>query len=145
MSLDLNLSDFALPEEGVFEVKNAAGELSGWRWRMAGPGHPAAIAADKRQTKRFLDRSAEQDWQRANGRKVELEKETPEEFTERTIDQMVARVLGWNEGMTLGGNPFPCTPENARQVLSDPAMGIYGQLSDFLRNEQSFTKRSAKA
>jgi hypothetical protein len=144
MSLEPDLDDFTLPGEAVLEIRKKNGDLSGWRWRMAGPGHEATIAADDRQTKRWLDRSAEQERARVNGRKWKDAADTPEDIRERQIDYVTARVLGWNEDMTMGGKPFPCTPDNVRAVLSNQAAGIYDQANDFLRDEQAFTARSAK-
>lgn len=145
MSLELDMDDFALPDEGVLEIKNKKGDPSGWNWRMAGPGHPVTLAADDRQTKRFLRRSAEQEQARVNNRKWKGDTETPQELRERSIEYIIARTLGWNEDMTLGGKPFPFTAENARTILSNQAAGIYDQANDFLRDEQSFTKRSPTA
>jgi hypothetical protein len=142
MSLDLDLADFTLPGEAVLEIRKKNGERSGWRWRMAGPGHPATIAADDRQMKRFLDRSSEQERARVNGKKWKGDGETPEEMRARQVEYIVARVLGWNEDMTMGGSPFPCTPENVRTILANQGSDIYDQATEFLRDEQAFTKGS---
>lgn len=142
MSLDLNLADLTLPDEAGMEVTNKHGAATGWTWFFAGPGHPATIAADERQAKRLLAVMDEQERTRVNGRKWKGTGDTPEDIRERTIEYIAARLLRWTDGMTLDGQPFPCTPENARKMLSNPALGIYEQANDFLRDERSFTKRS---
>ena len=143
MALELDFDDFALPDEGLLEMKNRKGEPSGWVWRMAGPGHPATLAADDRITKRALKISKEQEQARVNGRKWKGEDDTPEAMRERSVDYIVARTLGWNDDMVIGGKPFPFSAENARLALTKPASSFFDQASEYLKDESSFTRRSA--
>lgn len=141
--MDLKFEDFTLPDEGVLEIKKADGTPSGWKWRLAGPGHPATIAADERQLKYFLDRADDQERARVNYRKWKGGDETVAAVQERGIDYCAARVLGWNEDLQISGAPFPCTPENVRKAFANRAWSIFDQVNDYLRDERSFTKRSA--
>lgn len=139
-----SLDDFALENESDLNLRNKFGQPSNWIWTLAGPGHPATVAADDRQAKRQLALQEEQEKARANGRKWKGTGDTLEEVRERNIDYIVARLLRWSDGMTVDGSPFPCTPENARKVLLNPALGVYEQVNSHLLDEKSFTPRSPK-
>jgi hypothetical protein len=140
----LSLDDFALANESDLNLRNSAGQPSGWTWTMAGPGHPATVAADERMAKRQLALQEDQEKARVNARKWKGSGDTVEEVRERNIDYIVARLVRWSDGITVEGAPFPCTPENARKVLLNPALGVYEQINTFLLDEKSFTPRSAK-
>lgn len=139
-----SLDDFALEESSDLNLKNAKGEPSGWVWTFAGPGHPSTVAADERMAKRRLAIQEEQEKARVNGRKWKGTGDTVEDERDRNIDYIVARLLRWSDGMTVNGEPFPCTPENARKVLLNPGLGVYEQVNTFLLDERSFTPRSPK-
>jgi len=139
-----NLDDFALQDESNLDLRNKFGEPSGWIWTLAGPGHPATVAADERLAKRNLAIQDEQEKARVNGRKWKGTGDSVDDVRERNIDYIVARLLRWSDGMTVEGSPFPCTPENARKVLLNPGLGVYEQVNTYLLDEKSFTPRSPK-
>lgn len=139
-----SLDDFALENESDLNLRNKFGQPSGWIWTFAGPGHPATVAADERMGKRQLALQEEQEKARVNGRKWKGTGDTLEEVRDRNIDYIVARLLRWNDGMTVDGAPFQCSPENARKVLLNPALGVYEQANSHLLDEKSFTPRSPK-
>lgn len=139
-----SLDDFALENESGLDLKNKFGQPSGWVWTMAGPGHSATIAADERMAKRQLAIQEEQEKARVNGRKWKGNGDSVEDVRDRNIDYIISRLLRWTDGMTVDGAPFPCTPENARKILLNPALGVYEQVNSYLLDEKSFTPRSAK-
>lgn len=139
-----DIAALAAADEAEMEIVDANGRKTGWVWTFAGPGHPATIAADNDQNARWLDREKAKEKAQVNGRKWKGSDETPDELRERSINYIVARLLRWSE-MTMEGAAFPCTPENARKLLSDRRYGlVYDQANGFLIDEKSFTKRSAK-
>jgi hypothetical protein len=138
----LTLADFELENEAELNLRNKFGAPSGWIWVFAGPGHPATVAADERQTKYYLNLSDEQERARINGRKWKGSGETPDTLMERRVDYILRRLLRWSDGMTIKDEPFPCTPDNARALLLNPGSGIYEQVNQFLLDERSFTARS---
>lgn len=140
-----SLDDFKLEDEGDLDLRNKFGQPSGWVWTFGGPGHPKTVAADERQTKRALALAEDQEKSRVNGRKWKGSGDSVEEVRDRNIDYIVARLVRWNDGMTVDGEPFPCTPENARKVLLNPALGVYEQVNSYLLDEKSFTPRSPKS
>lgn len=139
-----SLDDFKLADESDLNLRNSAGQPSGWIWTFAGPGHPKTVAADERQTKRALAIADEQEKARVNGRKYKGSGDTFEEFRDRQINYMIERLLRWSDGMKVDGAPFLCTPENARTILLNAGLGVYEQVNTFLTDEKSFTPRSAK-
>jgi hypothetical protein len=141
-SAGVSLADFELENEAELNLRNKFGQPSGWVWIFAGPGHPATVAADEKQTKRYLEISDEQERARVNGRKWKGSGDTVDSLRERGVDYILRRLLRWSDDMTVGGEAFPCTPENARRVLLHPGNGIYEQVNQFLLDERSFTARS---
>lgn len=140
----ISLDDFALENESDLDLRNKFGQPSGWRWTLSGPGHPATVAADERLAKRQLALQDEQEKTRVNGRKWKGTGDSVDDVRDRNIDYIVARLLRWTDGMTVEGAPFPCTPENAKKILLNPALGVYEQVNSYLLDEKSFMPRSAK-
>lgn len=60
----------------------------------------------------------------------------PAEFEAEAINTLSAAVLDWS-GLTEGGEPLPCTPENVRALLTDNAW-IRRQLDEAMGNEALF-------
>lgn len=141
---DFSLDDFKLNDEGTLDLKNVRGEPSGWQWVFAGPGHPKTVAADDRASKRALALADEQEKARVNGRKYKGSGDTVEDVRDRNIGYIIERLLRWTDGMTVDGQPFACTPENARAILLNPSLGVYEQVNAYLLDEKSFTPRSPK-
>lgn len=139
-----DIASLAAADEGEMHVRDGNDNKTGWTWTFAGPGHPATVAIDKEQNARFIAREQAKERAQVNGKKWKGTDETPEELRERTIDYIVARLLRWTE-IEMGGEPFPCTPANARKILGDPRFGlVFDQANTFLRDEKDFTKGSAK-
>lgn len=49
----------------------------------------------------------------------EVEAESLGGLNDTILDQLVAVTAGW-QNLTVNGEPLPCTPENARALLTDP-------------------------
>lgn len=139
-----SLDDFKLADESDLNLRNSAGQPSGWIWWFAGPGHPKTVAADERSAKRALAIADEQERTRVNGKKYKGSGETFEDVRDRNINYIIERLLRWSDGMTVDGQSFACTPENARAILLNPSLGVYEQANGFLTDEKSFTPRSPK-
>ena len=139
-----SLDDFTLNAEGDLDLRNKYGQSSGWVWTFAGPGHPLTIAADDRQARRALHILDEQEKSRVNGKKWKGSGDSMEDIRDRYISYIIARLIRWTDGMAVNGEPFPCTPENARTILLNQQLGVYEQVQEFLQSEKSFTPRSEK-
>lgn len=135
-----DISSLAALDEGEMHVRDGKDNKTGWTWVFAGPGHPTTVAIDREQNARFIAREQAKERAQVNGKKWKGAEETPEELRQRTIDYIVARLLRWSE-IELGGEPYPCTPDNARKILGDPRYGlVFDQANTFLRDEKDFTK-----
>ena len=142
MTFDLAALDAA--DEAVMEVI-ANGQPTGWRWTFAGPGHPRAVEQQNRIARAALAEGRAKEQAQVNGRKWKAPEKTPDEQRAENVEFVIERLLGWSE-VTMGGEPFPFTPENARALLSDrkkPA--LLAQAVEFLLDDASFTVRSAKS
>lgn len=138
-----DISNLAAADEGDLHVLDGEGNKTGWIWTFAGPGHPATITIDREQNARFISRERDKERAQVNGKKWKGTDETPDELRGRTIAYIVARLLRWTD-IEMEGGAFPCTPENARKILSDRRYGlVFDQANEFLREEKDFTKRSA--
>ncbi len=137
-------SALAAIDEADLEILDLDGKKTGWIWTFAGPGHSATIAIDNEQNVRYIEREKAKERAQVNGRKWKGSDDTVDELRARSVDYIVARLLRWSD-MVMGGEPFPCTPDNARKLLADRRMFVvYDQANTFLIEEKSFTKRSAK-
>jgi hypothetical protein len=140
-----DLDDLAATDQAELEIKSRDGRPTGWKWTIAGPGHPKTIEIANRLSKDNFARSKAQEMARVNGKKWKGDDETPDEALQRTAETLAGRVLGWTP-VSFGGQPFPFSPENVVKLLLDPDRGdtLVNQLSDFYGDEKSFMKRSVK-
>jgi hypothetical protein len=140
-----DLSSLAAVDEADLDILDSSGQPTDWVWTFAGPAHPVTVAIDNETNARHIAREQAKERAQVNGKKWKGGDETPEELRERAINYVVARLLRWTD-MEMEGQPFPCTPDNARKILSDRRFGaVYDQANTFLMEEKAFTKRSAKA
>lgn len=140
-SFDLSMLDAA--DEAEMEIR-VNGKATGWRLKFAGPGHPKAIALENRLARENLERRKAQERAQVNGRKWKPDDESVEEVVAKNIDLIVERLIDWSP-VTIDGEPYPFSPENARKLLVDPKKAtILNQALEFLSDEAVFTKRSAK-
>lgn len=141
-----DLDELAAIDQAELEIKRRDGTLTGWKWFIAGPGHPQAVALANRLGKEALARSQAQEMARVNGRKWKAEGETADEAVRRTAEALAGRIIGWTP-INFSGEPYPFTPENAVKLLMDPARGdtLVSQLGEFIADEKAFMQRSEKA
>lgn len=140
-----DISNLAVADEAGMEVVDADGNGTGWIWTFAGPGHPATVEADRQQSQRFLNRETEKERSQVNGRKWKGEAPKVDERRAESISYIVSRLLRWSE-ITMDGQPYPFTAENAAAVLGNPNMPmLLDQANSFLLADKSFSKRSAKS
>lgn len=131
-------------KEAPLEILDLNGNGTGWIWTFAGPGHPITIEADRLSAQETLNREAEIERTQVNGRKWKGAAEKVDDRRARNIGYVVKRLLRWSD-IEMNGEAFPCTPENATAVLSNPDMPtLYEQANTFLAADKSFSKGSAK-
>ncbi len=124
-------------------VHPMTGAATTWVWTLAGPGHPKTLEQSDRLARENL-RAARLKEQASVNRKKWIEPEkTPEEVRTENSHFFAQRVLGWTPAR-INGEDYPYTHENCVKLLLDPSYGlIYGQLAEYFRSDDSFTKRSA--
>ena len=138
---DLSMLD--AESEAEMEVR-IGGKGTGWKLRFAGPGHPKSIQQENRLARENLERRKAQERAQINGKKWKPQDESVEEVVAKNIELIVERLIDWSP-VTIDGEPYPFSAENARKVLSDPKkVTILDQCLEFLGDETVFTKRSAK-
>jgi len=137
-----SLSSFAYADESDVEIIDIHGHKTGWVWTIAGPGHPLTVAADRKNSDAYLKRERSKEAAQVNNRKWKSDDENAAELLAINVDYLVARTLRWS-ATTMDGADFPCTPDNARKMLSMPGGVFYRQINDFTKEEQSFIPRSA--
>lgn len=139
-----DIAGLAAADEGELAILDGAGKPTGWVWTFAGPGHPTTVALDRESNSRFLQREQAKERAQVNNKKWKGDGETVEEVRDRNVSYIVGRLLRWSD-IQMEGKPFPCTPDNARSILSNPRFGlVFEQANEFLRDEKDFTKGSAK-
>lgn len=139
-----DLSDLDSAEESEMEVL-ANGRPTGWRWRVAGPAHPQSLAQSNRVSREQLSKRRMQEQQQLNGKKVKLPEQTPDELLEDNVKFVLERLLGWSD-ITMNGEPYPFSQDNARKLLMDRKKGaLLQQAIEFILDDNSFMSRSAKS
>lgn len=147
------LETLASDDEAIMLVTVPLAEGStSWQWQMASPSHPKGVAQKNRISRESLKKAAEQEQSRVNGRKYKAEIETPEQVDRSNVEFIIERLLGWSpkldngEDVKVGGELFPFSEDNARKLLMMPKMWrLRNQAIEFIIDENSFTKRSAKS
>jgi hypothetical protein len=139
----LDLADFDTVDEAEMQVM-VNGQPSGWTWTFAGPGHPQAAAQSNRVAREQLAKQRAQEQARVNGKKYKAPEQSPDELLEDNVAFVLERLLGWS-AITMNGEPFPYSHDNARKLLMDRRKGaLLQQAVEFILDENSFTPRSAK-
>lgn len=119
-----------------------------WKITLAGPTHPNTIAYNEEQHRIALRERAAQEQTAANGRKVKIEAETPEEAKARTLRMLKSRILSWTPVVIAqinGEEPIVYPSDAADKLLASPGMGwAIAQVIEVLTSERGFMKRSAK-
>ena len=137
-----DLSDLDAADEAQMEVLSG-GKPTGWMWTFAGPGHPKAAEQNARVSREQLQRNRMKEQAQVNGKKWKAAEQTPDELLNDNANFVMERLLGWSE-ITLNGEPFPFTRENAFKILTDRKKpGLLQQSVEFILEDNSFTKRSA--
>jgi hypothetical protein len=138
----------------VFEAEDTAemtvchpgtGAPSTWKILFAGPGHPVTIAHNEAVARRGLREARDQAQTRANGKKVKIEEQTPEDIRQSNAEHFTARMLSWTP-VKIRGEDYPFSRENAMLLLLDRRkFGLYNQIIEFLKDDDAFMKSSATA
>lgn len=138
-----SFDDFGAADTSDMQV-TVNGRPTDWVWTFAGPGHPKAIEQSNRISREKLHQDRQIEQQRLNGKKVKLPEETIDELRARNIDWIVGRLVKWSP-VKIAGEVYPFSEENARRLLADPKnIGLLTQSVEFVSDDASFTKRSAK-
>lgn len=122
----------------------ATGAATTWVMQIAGPTHAVTLALQNEVSRERMNEEKAQEQARVNGRKWKAPDREPEEERLKSMRRVSRRIVGWSD-VTLNGEPFPYSAENAFRVMSEPKMGwIAQQVLDFFGADAAFIKRSAK-
>lgn len=138
-----DLSDIDASDEAEMVV-TVGGKPIDWTWTFAGPGHPQAVEQSNRVARDELNKQRLVEQARANGKKFKSEQQTPDGLLADNVSYVLERLLRWSP-VKMAGNDYAFTNENARALLMDRKKGaLLQQAIDFLLDDNSFMKRSAK-
>ena len=141
-----DLSELDAVDQSAMEVCRRDGSPTGWKWYIAGPGHPQAVALRNRLNKEAIKKEREQEEARVNGRKYKADVDSPDQVFQRRIELLADRVVGWDP-IKLHGQDFPFSRESAIALLLDPNRGdtLVTQVAAFLQADDAFMQRSEKS
>lgn len=117
-------------------IKDPAGAPTTWRVSIAGPNHPAALAARDRADAR----ARELEIARAAAARREAPPEPPGPAETRAFyaGQLADRIVGWSP-VRFSGEDFPFTPDNARRLLTEPRFGfVAAQIAEAVQDLLGF-------
>jgi hypothetical protein len=136
------VDDLPMDTADLHVVKPGTNKRTGWVVTFAGPGHPKTIALNNEASRKQLDESKRIKQQQANGRKVKIDDEQPEENRREFIEGLVARIVTWTP-VDFGNGPVEFSDTAAVELLLDPKKGAYvSQFVDFLIDDRAFMKDS---
>lgn len=138
-----DIADLATGETAEMAINTSSGAPTTWVWTIAGPGHPAAVKADREASDEARREDLKKDKARTNGRKYDPPFVDSAEQQKLNASYFAKKVLGWTP-VRINGAEFPYSPANVTKILLDPNYQIcYRQLLDFLTDERSFMKPSS--
>jgi hypothetical protein len=117
---------------------------TGWAITFAGPGHAQTVAFSNAKERQRLALEARIEAARTNGRRWKPDDRQPDEVRRTFIEDLTARIVTWTP-VDVGDGPIEFSQEAAVVLLLNPKMGFaVSQITEFLLDERSFTKGSAK-
>lgn len=138
-----DIADLATGETAEMAINTSSGAPTTWVWTIAGPGHPAAIKADREASDEARREELVKEKARINGRKYNPDFIDSAEQQRRNALYFAKKVLAWTP-VRINGAEFPYSPASVTKILLDPNYQIvYRQLLDFLTDERSFMKPSS--
>jgi hypothetical protein len=145
LDTEFDLSDLDTGDEATLAIKDRAGKVTTWIWTFFGPGHPKTIALSNRVSKKFLDEARQKEKLLANGKKWDPEERSLNQIRSENVSNIIERLKDFTP-VKLNGKVIEFSPDAARDLLLDPHKGpLFTQVSDFLQEEKSFMKPSAKS
>lgn len=116
----------------------ATGELTGWIWTFAGPGHPQQRALADRIARKSLAERRDMEAAQVNRKKYKPEVLTPEQARAENIGHIADQVVSWT------GSKVPFSRAAVIEMLIDPKyFDLFRQVTEFLEREKAFMKASA--
>lgn len=125
-------------------IHPGTGKPTTWKLSLAGPAHPETIAISNEASRERLIREQSQERARVNGRKWKGEDIDPVAEREKTFRRAARRIVGWTP-VSMNGEGFPYSAENAFRLLNDPKFGwVAEQFYAYLGEDAAFIESSAK-
>lgn len=142
----IDIGGFIPQDETVKEIMKPGGiEGTGWMITLAGPAHPKAIAWTDEMSRRNLRKQQQIESQQANGRKVKPDDRDVDDVRRENVGFAVSRITTWTP-VKIGAETFVFSDTVAIDLLCRPSMGwAFMQIMEWIGDERSFTKDSAKA
>jgi hypothetical protein len=142
----IDLGGFIPQDETVKEIMKPGGiEGTGWMITLAGPAHPKAVAWTNEISRRNLRKQQQIEAAQVNGRKYKSDDRDVDDVRRENVGFAVSRITGWSP-VKIGAETFPFSDAVAIDLLSRPSMGwAFMQIMEWIGDERSFTKDSAKA
>ncbi|KTR02552.1 hypothetical protein NS365_21440 [Aureimonas ureilytica] len=146
MNAIVDLSAFVPTDTALLEILAPGGvNGTGWTITFAGPSHPKAVAYAEENSRKNLRRQRQIEAAQINNRKFKPEEREVDEVRRENVAWIVARILDWTPVKLGPGGPVAFSEEAAFQMLLDPNYGwVFAQVVEFMTDERSFTKGSAK-
>jgi hypothetical protein len=142
---EFDLSELDAGDESTLAIKNAAGKPTTWIWTFYGPGHPKTVALSNRVSKKWLQEAREKEQAQVNNKKWKAEERSLDDVRNENVDSILERTKDFTP-VKLNGEVIEFSPDAARRLLLDPRKGaLFTQISEFLKEESSFMRPSAKS
>lgn len=139
-----DLGSVVVADIGRLKIHTPDGKPTTWVLDISGPGHPATLALNNDLARERLIEQRDQDQARVNGRKWKAEAADPEEEKQRGAKRWSRRIVGWS-AVTMNGEPFAFTAENAAALLLEPRFSwVAPQYWEFIGADAAFIEGSAK-
>lgn len=144
----VDLSAFQPADVDVLMVlQPGSGQPTGWAITFAGPSHDKTLAWANANAREELRKQSLLEAQMRNGRKIKPEEADVEQVRRENVARVVARIVDWTPvRLDPASPPLIFSEKAATELFLDPRFGwVYLQALEFLNDERSFTKASAKS
>lgn len=139
-----DLGSITAVDTGTLTVLHpVTGEPTNWTITLAGPEHPVTEAISDEMIAENDARQRQQEQARINGKKWKAP-DDGEAQRRKLTERLSRRILGWSP-VTFDGVPFDFSAANAYRLMDEGKFQrVAKQVIDYLSDDASFTKRSAK-
>lgn len=144
---DFDFSTVDAQDEAALAIKHPKTlEATTWLWTFYGPAHPKTVELANSSAREVLREQNERRQAQFNNKKVKVDDPTElDVIRAQNVENILKRTKSFTPA-TINGEKVEFSPEKAKELLLDRRKGwLYSQITEFLKEDESFIQPSAKS